>query len=169
MDLATLRQQKDRSMREDRQSPLTPDQKEHFTGLAYFPENSALRFVLSLTLEPESPPIVMLTNTGSETAFRRIVSFEFAVAGSQLRLYLYQDEEGSYDFVPFMDETSGVETYGAGRYLEPRELADGAYSVDFNLAYNPYCAYNEHWSCPIPPLENRLPVRIEAGEKVFHQ
>jgi uncharacterized protein (DUF1684 family) len=69
-------------------------------------------------------------------------------------------------FLPFVD-LSGVETYGAGRYLEPVERPDGRFEVDFNLAYNPYCAYNENWSCPITPAENRLRVPIRAGEMVF--
>jgi hypothetical protein len=71
---------------------------------------------------------------------------------------------GGY-FLPFMDATSGDETYGAGRYLEIEPLPGGKLLVDFNMAYNPYCAYNEYWSCPIPPKENRLSVPIEAGEK----
>ena len=70
-------------------------------------------------------------------------------------------------FLPFADATSGVETYGAGRYLEPEALPDGRMSVDFNYAYNPYCAYNERWSCPITPAENRIDVPIRGGERIF--
>ena len=70
-------------------------------------------------------------------------------------------------FLPFVDNLAGSETYPAGRYLEPEPLPDGKYLIDFNQAYNPYCAYNEHWSCPLTPFENRLKVPIRAGEKIF--
>jgi uncharacterized protein (DUF1684 family) len=81
---------------------------------------------------------------------------------------VYYAEWGDY-FVPFADATSADETYGAGRYLELEQHADGMFLADFNLAYNPYCAYSEEYSCPIPPAENRLTVPIRAGEKLYHQ
>jgi uncharacterized protein (DUF1684 family) len=69
-------------------------------------------------------------------------------------------------FVPFVDATSGAETYGAGRYLDIEPEDDGTYSLDFNLAYHPSCVYDVRFSCPLTPAENRLPVRIEAGERL---
>jgi uncharacterized protein (DUF1684 family) len=81
-------------------------------------------------------------------------------------LQVYEAEYGY--FLPFSDATAPAETYGAGRYLEPEDLGGDKLVLDFNLAYNPYCAYNERWSCPLPPAANRLKVRIEAGEKKFH-
>jgi uncharacterized protein (DUF1684 family) len=167
--LAAYRAAKDRSLKSDSQSPLTAEQKASFAGLRYFPENPALRFELPLTSDPEMPAAEMITNTGMERAFRRIGRFEFNVDGIPQRLYLYRDEEAGYLFMPFTDGTTGIETYGAGRYLEVEDLGNGMFVVDFNMAYNPYCAYNEYWSCPIPPQENHLTVRIEAGEKAFHQ
>ncbi len=80
---------------------------------------------------------------------------------------LYQDARQGHLFLPFTDSTSGTDTYGTGRYLDPVLLEDGRVSVDLNYAYNPYCAYNDHWSCPIPPAENHLSVPIRAGEKTF--
>ena len=74
---------------------------------------------------------------------------------------------GHGNFLPFTDATSGEETYGAGRYVEIDILEDGRVAIDFNMAYNPYCAYNEDWSCPLTPFENRLQVPIQAGEKKF--
>ena len=71
--------------------------------------------------------------------------------------------------MPFVDALAGRETYGAGRYVEPERLDDGKLLVDFNQAYNPYCAYNANWSCPLPPRENRLQVPIRAGEKIYSQ
>ena len=91
--------------------------------------------------------------------------FEFQVEGQEAELTIYQNENGY--FLPFVDALAGKETYPAGRYLEPEELHGNRFLVDFNLAYNPYCAYNEMWSCPITPPENRLKVPIRAGEKLF--
>ena len=80
----------------------------------------------------------------------------FSIPHSQLyaepaRLALYQSDEHDELFLPFRDATSGNETYGAGRYLEPEPLLSGKFLIDFNYAYNPYCAYNEHWTCPLTP------------------
>jgi uncharacterized protein (DUF1684 family) len=83
-------------------------------------------------------------------------------------LQVYFSEGGFDYFMPFVDATAPEETYGAGRYLEPADMGDGKLRVDFNQAYNPNCAYNDNWSCPLPPQANRISVRIEAGEKKFH-
>ncbi len=71
--------------------------------------------------------------------------------------------------MPFVDSLANKETYGAGRYLEPEPTGQGKFRVDFNVAYNPYCAYNDRWSCPLTPFENRLKVPIRAGEGIFHE
>ena len=83
------------------------------------------------------------------------------------QLAIYKGKEQEDLFLPFRDATSGNETYGAGRYLEPEELSTGEIVVDFNLAYNPFCAYSENYSCPLPPFENHLKVPIRAGEKAL--
>ena len=83
---------------------------------------------------------------------------------------IYRDPQDGALFLPFRDTTSGAESYGAGRYLEVEPTDDGKLRVDFNYAYSPYCAYcayNDRWSCPIPPAENRLGVAIRAGERSF--
>ena len=111
----------------------------------------------------------MQTSTGAERVYERLGWVTFSVHGVSARLALYApegDSQPSEAFVPFMDATSGLETYEGGRYLEA-ELTGESVTLDFNLAYNPYCAYADHWSCPIPPLENRLKVAILAGEKTF--
>ena len=89
------------------------------------------------------------------------------VDGEAVSLTVYRGGYGDEFFLPFADATTGRETYGAGRYLEVAVQEDGMHLVDFNHAYNPYCAYNPRWSCPIPPVENRLKVPIRAGEKLF--
>jgi uncharacterized protein (DUF1684 family) len=89
-----------------------------------------------------------------------------------MRTYFYQSCSNLCAiafFLPFADSMAGSETYPAGRYLEVEELPGGNFLVDFNQAYNPYCAYNEQWSCPLTPAENRLKVPIRAGEKIFHE
>src|SRR5690606_19820929 len=85
--------------------------------------------------------------------------------GVAVGLTLYRDPEGGDLFLPFQDETSGNETYGAGRYLDVTALEDGRVLLDFNYAYHPFCAYNPSYSCPMPPVENRLPAPIRAGER----
>ena len=90
----------------------------------------------------------------------------FEVEGEVAELTIFANDHGY--FLPFADSLAGQETYGAGRYLEPIPIPGGKVLVDFNLAYNPYCAYNDRWSCPLTPPENRLKLPIRAGEKVFH-
>jgi len=85
----------------------------------------------------------------------------------EITLTLFKDLHGAELFLPFADATSGHETYSAGRYIDPHMLPDGRVEVDFNYAYNPYCAYNERWSCPLTPAENRIKVEVRAGEKNF--
>jgi uncharacterized protein (DUF1684 family) len=113
----------------------------------------------------EQEPMQMQTSTGGVQTYVRHSRFKFQVEGQEAELTIYQNENGY--FLPFVDALAGKETYPAGRYLEPEELYGNRFLVDFNLAYNPYCAYNEMWSCPITPAENRLKVPIRAGEKMF--
>jgi uncharacterized protein len=164
--LSHLRAEKDAFFREDPQSPLTPEQRLSFAGLHYFPENPALDLMADLEEFPEKTTVRMQTTTGDVQVYQRFGRFRLTVAGVEGWLTVYRAEYGL--FLPFVDSQAGVETYGAGRYLEPELLPDGKLHVDFNLAYNPYCAYNEQWSCPITPAENHLKLPIQAGERVFH-
>jgi uncharacterized protein len=149
------------------QSPLTPEQKRDFQGLNYFDENPDLKLEVELEKFPEQKQIVIQTSTGQTQAYTRYGKFKFSVDGQEAELTLYSSEHGF--FLPFADSLAGEETYPAGRYLEPDPLAGDRFLVDFNTAYNPYCAYNEMWSCPLTPPENRLKVPIRAGEKIFHE
>lgn len=163
--LETFRAQKDRFFARDHHSPLTPEQQRTFTGLRYFPENPDLRF--ELTVEPFAvqQPVEMQTTTGDQQTFMRYGRVHFTVEGQPASLMVYRSEHGY--FLPFADALAGQETYGAGRYLDPVPLPGDRLRVDFNLAYNPYCAYNEGWSCPITPPENRLQLPLRAGEQVY--
>jgi hypothetical protein len=166
-ELEDFRREKDAFYRDDPHSPLTARQRRTFAGLSYYPEDPRLR----LSLRPqefEEPELVeMQTSTGDTARYLRWARIEFEVDGAQAALTVYRDPASGEMFLPFQDANAGGETYGAGRYLEPEEMPDGTLLVDFNFAYNPYCAYNEAWSCPIPLPENRLRLAIRAGEMSF--
>lgn len=163
--LEQFRAEKDQFFARHRQSPLLPDQKQGFAGLNYFEENPALRVTVEIAPFPAQDEVVMQTSTGGTQTYRRYARFTFDVEGQPAELTIYAGPHGF--FLPFVDALAGKETYGAGRYLEPEVLEDGQFLIDFNVAYNPYCAYNDLWSCPITPAENRLKVPIRAGEKIF--
>jgi uncharacterized protein (DUF1684 family) len=164
-ELDDFRAEKDDFFRSHPQSPLTPEQRRAFQGLHYFPEDETLRLEVAAERLFDQPPMQMQTSTGGVQTYVRHSRFKFQVDGEEAELTIYQNEHGY--FLPFVDSLAGTETYPAGRYLEPEELPGGRFFVDFNVAYNPYCAYNEMWSCPITPAENRLKVPIRAGEKMF--
>ena len=164
--LDEFRKQKDDFFRHDPHSPLTPEQRKAFKGLAYYAENPALKLIAAVDEFEDKDRVTMITSTGSVQEYLKYGEFAFEVDGRPAKLQIYQDPHHGHFFLPFVDATSG-ETYEAGRYLEIEQEPDGKFLIDFNMAYNPYCAYNEAWSCPIPPKENRLNVKIEAGEKKF--
>ena len=168
-ELDDFRAEKDDFFGHHPQSPLTREQKRDFKGLAYFPENPGLRLEVAVEQFQPKVTIKMQTSTGAVQTYQRYGRFKFNVDGQEAALTIYSGppDQGGY-FLPFADSQAGTETYGAGRYLEPEALGGGKFRVDFNLAYNPYCAYNDKWSCPVPPAENRLSVAVRAGEKVFH-
>lgn len=164
-ELTEYRAEKDEFFKRHPQSPLTPQQRLEFNGLQYFPENEALRLDVEVELFKDQQPMEMQTSTGGVQEYTRYGRFKFQVDGQEAELTIYQNKHGY--FLPFVDSLAVKETYPAGRYLEPEALPGNRFFVDFNLAYNPYCAYNEMWSCPITPPENRLKVPIRAGEKLF--
>jgi uncharacterized protein len=166
-ELEGFRAEKDEFFGSHPQSPLTHEQKRDFHGLNYFPENQALRLEVKVDEFSLKESFEMQTSTGDVQIYEKYGKFKFMVDEVEAELTIYQSQHGF--FLPFVDSLAGSETYPAGRYLEPETLPDGRFFVDFNLAYNPYCAYNEHWSCPITPAENRLKVTIRAGEKLFHE
>ena len=168
-DIGDFRKAKDQFFKRDLDSPLTPDQRKGFKGLRYFPENQELKFVLFLEEFPEDARdlIQLTTSSGATAAHLRWGQLKLEVDGTPVSLTVYRNVDGNDFFLPFMDVTTGRESYPAGRYLDLPSTEGGRFEVDFNYAYNPYCAYNPNWSCPITPSENRLPVAIKAGEKTF--
>jgi uncharacterized protein len=156
------------------QSALSDEQKSTFSGLNYYPYDPTFRFVLPI--EPDVEPLIINLELQDDGIVRlnRFGKIHFSVDNQPLTLSLYWIlGYGGGIFLPFRDLTGSTETYGGGRYLlDTIKHADlgqqGAQLViDFNYAYNPSCAYNPRWHCPLAPAENRLSVAIPAGEKRF--
>ncbi|MDT8305771.1 MAG: DUF1684 domain-containing protein [Anaerolineae bacterium] len=174
-ELAHFRAEVDNFLATDPQSPLSRNQQEQFDGLHYYAADPAFRLSGEVERFGNDEPLVeMQTSTGDTRHYRRWGRFSFEVEGEEANVVIYQDPMHGDFFLPFKDATNGVETYGAGRYLDNhrpglRRLGENRVEIDFNYAYNPYCAYNEDYSCPLPPRENWLRVPIRAGEKQFGQ
>jgi len=166
-ELEAFREEKDEFFRTHPQSPLTAEQQRAFKGLSYFPENSALRLEVEVEPFAEREVIDVQTTTGEVRKYQRFGRFSFEVDGQPAALTIYATPHGF--FLPFVDALANKETYPAGRYLEPEPLGGNKFLVDFNVAYNPFCAYNEAYSCPLTPFENRLKVPIRAGERIFEE
>ena len=151
------------------QSPLAAELRQDFAGLKYFDPNPSLEFQVRLEPVSNVEHIAMETSSGVRKFFVRAGRLEFQIEGQSVQLTAYSNPETDDTdlFIPFRDATSGSETYGSGRYLDTELEPDGSLVLDFNLAYNPYCAYSDGWSCPIPPLENWLKVSVRAGEKTY--
>jgi uncharacterized protein (DUF1684 family) len=162
---------KDDAFKSGQDSPIPKSERAGFQGLSYYPINPELRYRIKLNRYASPEKIRLGTNTGEIRSGLRYGYFDFQVEGRTCRLNAYKLEDapdlGASLFIPFRDATSGKETYGAGRYIDLRENTSGIYDLDFNRAYNPFCAYNSDFSCPLPPAENTLEVPIRAGEKIY--
>jgi uncharacterized protein len=169
--IQAFRDDKDEYFRTGAGSPLPVAERAGFGGLPYFAVDPALR-IEGLTLEPytgsEPARFAIPTSDGKLRPAERAGTFRFEVGSvpCTLTAYTFEGAEDGSVFVPFLDQTSGTETYGAGRYLDLDPEDDGTYVLDFNLAYHPSCVYDVKFSCPLTPAENRLAVRIEAGERL---
>jgi uncharacterized protein (DUF1684 family) len=166
MDIGELRRMKDEFFARAGDSPLDDGQRRTFTGLRYFDPDAALRFEATLGRPDTSEYEDIQTSDGQVQHLPRAGTLRFDLDGRPVALAAY--DQGHELFIPFRDATSGDQTYGSGRYVEAHHLGGDRYEIDFNTAYNPYCAYNENWSCPLPPRENWLDVPIRAGEMSFH-
>lgn len=165
-DLQRFRSEKDEFFAQDHRAPLTHQHQHGFKGLEYFDENPSLviRAKVDRAVQPGEVP--METSQGEKQVYRRFGVVRFQVDGVPAEVTLYGSARSHDLFLPFRDATSGKETYGAGRYLDLHAHGDDVV-IDFNYAYNPNCAYNPDWNCPLPPAENWLKVPIRAGEKAF--
>ena len=166
------RSEKNRAFRQSPESPITEAQRARFDSLKYYPADAAfvVEAAISRTAHPDTTLIQLSDNRAEKYLRWGQATFRVDAQAQQLAVYLKADGQDSTLFVPFTDLTNGHETYGGGRYLGARvpQLNTSEITLDFNRAYNPYCAYNNAYSCPVPPAENRLTVAILAGEKSFH-
>lgn len=167
--LAGYRHRRDHFFAEHPHSPLNETQRSGFAGLDYFPERHdlALNLPLDESGQDVGETVDLPTTDGKTKSFSRAGRVRFDVDGVPVELTVLRDNDRGSLFIPFRDASAGGETYEFGRYLEPQGRPDGTLDVDFNYAYNPFCAYGEGWSCPIPLEENRLEVTIAAGERAF--
>ena len=157
---------KDKAFREEPE-PIPADKRDTLLPLRYFPPDPSYTAPAELKLANERPVFEMPTSTGKLRRMERVGVLEFSIRGQPMSLAAFVEEGQALEnlFVPFADLTTGKETYPAGRYLDIRPTSTGFYNIDFNLAYNPTCAYNASYDCPYPPASNRLKVEIRAGEK----
>jgi uncharacterized protein len=166
VELERFRRAKDAFFRADPASPLTPAQRQRFAGLAYFPFEPSLRIVAVLDRHVIPDEVGLQTTSGDLEPYRRVGVVGFRVGMRVTQVTVFRSRAGEL-FVPFRDATWGTETYPAGRYLEAEQRDDDRVMIDLNYAYNPYCAYNARWRCPLPPPENHLDVPLRAGERMF--
>jgi uncharacterized protein (DUF1684 family) len=169
--LEANRAEKDQFLAEHRQSPIPPDERDDFDGLDYFPPAPDYRVDATVTTHDDPEAVDLDTTDGRTVRYLRVVTFTFALDGETYDLHGYRQaaDQSAALFVPFRDKTTGQQTYHAGRYMELEAeggLTDGdAVTLDFNLAYTPFCAFSETFSCPLPPEENWLETTILAGER----
>ncbi len=170
-EIAKERAQKDKDFKEnDRISPLPPEKRANFSGLSYFAADIAYKVEADLEVLNEDSLLNMVTTTGEKQKYVRYAYAHFTLQNQKLRLTVYKSMDRLTKgmlFLPFTDQSNTKETYGAGRYVEVKSGNGTTLTIDFNKAYNPYCAYNETYSCPIPPQENHLPIQLLAGEKEY--
>lgn len=159
-------------------SPLTKEDIKTFKALAFFEIDKNYNIEADFELTPNTLVFEMPTTTDRLPLYKKYGIARFTLNGKKIELNIYQNQQlmtdfkyKDYLFLPFNDATNGTATYGGGRFIDLEIPAGGSKKIriDFNKAYNPYCAYNHTFSCPIPPSENNLPIAIPVGVKAFKQ
>ena len=176
-DLKVFREGRDKEFRNKEESPLKDEDFSIFKGLDYFPVNKKFQVNADFTQTTDERYFQLPTSSGKTKKYKKFGVLKFRLNGKNYSLNVYQadaevlakyPEYKDLLFVPFKDATSGKATYGGGRYVDIKTPLGGKVILDFNLAYNPNCAYgSDRYSCPIPPKENFLQVEINAGEKSY--
>jgi uncharacterized protein len=167
-ELETERRMKDEFMGRHPESPFVAG-RVPFHELRYFPPDRRYRVEAKLKRAPVPEEAYLRTNRDGQAVMRYLGDLSFALGGRRLSLAVYHAGEGvgTSVFVPFRDSTSGRESYGPGRYVTLELNEADTYDLDFNRAFNPYCAYTDDYECGFPPAQNDLPVAIRAGEKAW--
>ncbi len=178
-NLKTFREGRENEFRNKDESPLKKQDFAEFKGLNYFAENKRFAVKATFTRTSDEKYFQMPTSSGKSKKFVKYGVLEFKLNGKKQKLNVYQTdaevlkknpEYADLLFVPFKDSTNGEKTYAGGRYIDIKAPTNNEVILNFNLAYNPNCAYgNDRYNCPIPPKENNLQVKIEAGEKVYKE
>lgn len=158
---------KDSLLRRDPDSPLPAQARAAFAGLSYFAPDPQYRLIGELSLYGRRQQISVPTNAGTGLPMEKFGRLQAQFQGKAFWLEVYRSLENGDLEVFFKDSTNGVQTYGGGRYVPLVELGQGRYLLDFNMSYNPYCAYNTTYVCPLPPTQNHLDFPILAGEKAY--
>jgi uncharacterized protein (DUF1684 family) len=172
-EIKNFREERDDFFKNHQRSPLKWPDKLKFHRLSYYPIDLKYRFsgkIGRYTLDIRDPQYyaTFLTNKGTKKRYVRYGQFKFILNGKEYRLQIYKSILSDTLFIPFKDKTNGKETYSGGRYLDAEiSVPEYVATIDFNMAYNPSCAYNEKFICALPPEENILNIDIQAGEKKF--
>lgn len=173
-DIIKFQKKMNGEFRDPETSPLPDRYRKDFDGLDFFDPDTTFRIMAKFKRTPEALPFLMPTTTERQSEEVVYGVLEFRLYGRSHKLEVYQNQElkeqeqyRDYLFLPFADLTNGEETYGGGRYLDLSIPVGDSILIDFNKAYNPYCAYNPKYSCPLVPKQNRLDVAIKAGVKTF--
>ena len=165
-EILSYRREKDEAFANESDSPIPSQARPQFTGLTYYPPDKRYYVPTKLIPAKDEAWVTMTTSDGDERKMLVAGHFEFTIEASKVRLTAYRHgPDDDHVFIPFRDATAPQETYGAGRYLDVPYRPDQLIFLDLNYAYNPYCAYNDDFSCPFPPRDNWITVPIRAGEK----
>ena len=158
----------------EEESPLTEEGINNFTELDFFTIDSTYKVIAKFELEKNPRLFEMPTTTERKPIYQTFGMATFELEGKELKLHIYQNQDlikkpeyTNHLFIPFTDQTNGSESYGGGRYIDVEIPEGDSIVIDFNRSYNPYCAYNDKYSCPIPPKENDLVIEIKAGIKAY--
>jgi len=168
--LKAFRETRDRYFKEDSHSPLKEEDRKKFNGLIYYPIDLKYAVVGGIEryrAEPKPSYITLATNRGPGKKYVKYGRFDFNLEAKKYSLHIYRPAGGNELFLPFKDKTSETETCREGRYLHIEQMPDGKVLIDFNRAYNPFCEFNEKYTCPLAPPENWIDAPIRSGEKRF--
>ncbi|MEL6534304.1 MAG: DUF1684 domain-containing protein [Bacteroidota bacterium] len=175
-EIAEWQTEINQEFRSKRDSPLTKRDRKQFSGLDFFPISEDFRFQARFVRTPGQLPFQMTTTTGQKPVYEKYGEIHFTYQDVDYKLDVFQGQNlrhlsayADHLFLPFLDATNGFDSYGGGRYLELliSQIQDDHVVIDFNKAYNPYCAYNDLYSCPLVPEQNYLDFRVAAGVKAF--
>lgn len=174
IDIKAFQNELNAQFANEKESPLTKEDFGTFESLEFFPIDTAFRVVAKLKYFKNSKPFNMKTTTDRLAVYRVFATATFKIKGVKHVLRIYQSEQlllsEDYDdhlFLPFTDQSNGSESYGGGRFIDLKIPDKDTIILDFNKAYNPYCAYSGRYSCPIPPKANHLDAEILAGVKAY--